>query len=112
MANELAVSGEGLSFILETTVPRTAYFSDAIFLPIAAWVSERTVLATLLDEQVWLELSRAYEMFARIRGFLLELAEPDRERVLDENERWSVEEAVKIVHTALESLLAAEPLKD
>jgi hypothetical protein len=117
VANELALAVEGLSFVLEgARIPLTDHLSDPIFLPTAAWKSERTVLATLLDEFDWLALSRAYELFARIRGSLFEeaglLEEGLRPQDLDDRTRANVETAVEIVSAALEKLLVATPLKN
>jgi hypothetical protein len=62
VANELALGAEGLSFVLDDArIPLIDHLSGPIFLPTAAWESEQTVLATLLDEPDWLQLSRAYE---------------------------------------------------
>src|SRR5512132_2846545 len=118
VANELALAAEGLSFVLEVArIPLTDQLSDPIFLPTAAWRSEGTVLATLLDDEAdWLVLSRAYELFARIRGSLFEEAglveEGLRPQDLDDRTRANVETAVEIVSAACEKLLAAEPLKN
>ena len=117
VANELAVGAEGLSFVVDSAeIPRTEHLSDPRFLPTAAWESEQTVLATFLDEPDWLEVSRAYELFWRMRGLLGELAEEVAEGrlkpALDNQALTRVEQGVEIMAAAHMKLLAAEPLKN
>jgi hypothetical protein len=114
VADEMSGAADGFRFVAQIgRIPDGPLLESSAFMPSEAWLAERGVLATSLDNDVWQVVSRAMAGLEKGRTAIRERAGSDNANDPLES-RWlaNLQLAVDDLERAAKQLLEAKSVRD